>query len=111
MMELLNFIATELHKQFSPLWYPTTPDATKDAQREKIAKRFDHLEKALAAQPYLTGDSFTIADAYLFVMLNWAKLLKVDLTPYPGLQTYHARVAARPAVHKVLVEEGLAKAA
>ena len=54
-MEWLNFIATELHKQFGPLWYPTTPDATKDAQKAKLATRFDLLAKTLAAQPYLTG--------------------------------------------------------
>ncbi|MCC6193075.1 MAG: glutathione transferase GstA [Burkholderiales bacterium] len=110
-MELLNFVATELHKQFGPLWYPTTPDATKEAQREKIARRFAYLDKAFAGKPYLTGASFTAADAYLFVMLNWAGMHKVDLTPYPALREFQARVAARPAVHKVLVEEGLAKAA
>jgi glutathione S-transferase len=108
-MEWLNFIATELHKQFGPLWYPTTPDATKDAQKAKLATRFDLLAKTLAAQPYLTGSAFTIADAYLFTILNWAPMLKVDLAPWPALQQFQARVAARPAVHAALVAEGLVK--
>jgi glutathione S-transferase len=108
-MEWLNFVATEVHKQFSPLWYPTTPEATKDAQRTKLASRFDLLSKTLAAQPYLTGEAFTIADAYLFTILNWAPMLKVDLAPWPALQQFQARVAARPAVHRALVAEGLVK--
>ena len=108
-MEWLNFIATELHKQFGPLWYPTTPDATKEAQKAKLATRFDLVAKALAAQPYLTGSAFTIADAYLFTILNWAPMLNVDLAPWPALLRFQARVAARPAVHSALVAEGLAK--
>jgi len=111
LMEWLNFIATELHKQFGPLWYPTTPEATKEAQKAKLATRFDLLAKTLAAQPYLTGQAFTIADAYLFTILNWAPMLKVDLSPWPALQQFQARVAARPAVHRVLVAEGLVKEA
>ena len=108
-MEWLNFIATEVHKQFGPLWYPTTPDATRDAQKAKLAARFDLLAQTLAAQPYLTGSAFSIADAYLFTILNWAPMLKVDLAPWPALQQYQARVAARPAVHAALVAEGLVK--
>jgi glutathione S-transferase len=110
-MEWLNFIATELHKQFGPLWYPTTPDATKDAQKAKLATRFDLVAKSLAAQPFLTGAAFTIADAYLFTILNWAPMLKVDLAPWPALQQFQARVAARPAVHAALVAEGLVREA
>ena len=109
LMEWLNFIATELHKQFGPLWYPTTPDATKEAQRAMLAKRFEYLAKTLAAKPYLMGDAFTIADAYLFTILNWAAMLKVDLAPWPALVQYVARVAARPAVRATLVAEGLVK--
>ncbi len=109
-MEWLNFIATELHKQFGPLWYPDTPEATRDKQRATLAKRFDHVSKTLSAQPYLTGETFGIADAYLFTILNWAGMLKVDLSPWPALQNFLARVAARPHVHAALVAEGLAKA-
>ena len=109
LMEWLNFIATELHKQFSPLWYPTTPEATKDAQIAKLKTRFDLISKTLAAQPYLMGNDFTVADAYLFTILNWAPMLKIDLAPWPALIAYQARVAARPAVHAALVAEGLVK--
>jgi glutathione S-transferase len=109
LMEWLNFIATELHKQFSPLFYPTTPEATQHAQREKLAKRLELVAKSLAGQPYLMGEEFTIADAYLFTMLRWAAPLKVDLAPWPVLKQYMDRVAARPAVQAVLVAEGLAK--
>ena len=108
-METLNFLATELHKQFSPLWYPTTPDSVKEAQVKKLGTRFDLLAKTLAAQPYLTGQEFSIADAYLFTLLNWAPMLKVDLAPWPALTAFQARVAARPAVQKALKEEGLIK--
>jgi glutathione S-transferase len=109
LMEWLHFIATEIHKQFGPLWHPTTPDATKEAQRATLAKRFEYVAKTLAAQPYLTGGAFTIADAYLFTMLNWAPMLKVDLAPWSALGEYVKRVAARPKVHATLVAEGLAK--
>lgn len=108
-MEWLNFIATEVHKQFGPLWYPTTPDATKQAQRAQLAKRFDYLATTLATQPFLTGATFGIADGYLFTILNWAPMLKVDLSPYPALVAFQARVAARPAVRRALVAEGLVK--
>jgi glutathione S-transferase len=111
LMEWLNFVSSELHKQFSPLWYPTTPDATKEAQRTKLASRFELLSQTLATQPYLMGDRFTVADAYLFTILNWGAMLKVDLSPWPALQQFQARVAARPAVHATLVAEGLIKPA
>jgi glutathione S-transferase len=106
-MEWLNFVATEVHKQFGPLWYPATPEATRDAQRATLAKRFDLLAKTLSAQPYLTGAAFTVADAYLFTVLNWAPMLKVDLAPWPALVAFQARVAARPGVQRALREEGL----
>jgi glutathione S-transferase len=109
MMEWLNFIATEVHKQFGPLWYPTTPEATKEEQRKKLAKRFDAISKTLASQPYLTGEKFTIADAYLFTIVNWAGMLKVDLAPWPALQQFQARVAARPKVREAMKAEGLIK--
>jgi glutathione S-transferase len=108
-MEWLNFIATELHKQYGPLWYPTTPEATKEAQRATLATRFAYLAKTLGTQPYLTGASFGIADAYLFTVLNWSPMLKIDLAPWPALLEFQARVAARPAVHAALVAEGIVK--
>ena len=107
LMEWLNFIATEVHKQFAPLWYPTTPEATKEAQRKKLASRFDLVAKTLSKQPYLTGDTFTIADAYLFTVVNWSDTLKVDLSPWPALQQFQARVAARPKVQDAMNAEGV----
>jgi len=109
LMEWLNFIATEVHKQFAPLFYPTTPDATKEAQRAKLATRFDLIAKTLATRPYLTGETFTVADAYLFTIVNWSATLKIDLAPWPALQQFQARVAARPKVREAMKAEGLIK--
>ncbi|MEO8306235.1 MAG: glutathione transferase GstA [Betaproteobacteria bacterium] len=107
--EWLNFIATEIHKQFGPLWHAETPDATKAAQRALLKKRFDLVAKTLAKQSYLTGDSFTIADAYLFTVVNWSGILKFDLAPWPALQQFQARVAARPMVHAAMKAEHLVR--
>ena len=109
LMEWLNFVATEVHKQFSPLFYPTTPEATREAQRAKLGTRFGLIAKTLAAQPYVTGETFTVADAYLFTVVNWAGSLKIDLAPWPALQAFQARVAARPKVRETMKAEGLIK--
>ena len=112
LMEWLNFIATEVHKQFGPLWYPDTPEATKEKQRATLAKRFEHLSATLSKQPFLMGQNFTVADAYLHTLLNWTGHLKVDLTPFPALTQFQARVAARPAVQEAQsVEHGVKAAA
>jgi glutathione S-transferase len=108
-MEWLTFVNSEIHKQYSPLFYPNTPDATKDAQRAKLASRFEYLSKVLQSQPYLAGDKFTIADAYLFTILNWSPSLKVDLAPFPALVAYQERVRARPSVQRAMTLEGLIK--
>jgi len=107
--EWMNFIATEIHKQFGPLWHAETPEATKATQRALLGKRFDLIEKTLAKQPYLTGSAFTIADAYLFTVVNWSGTLGVDLTPWPVLREFQARVAARPKVYAALKAEHLVK--
>jgi glutathione S-transferase len=108
-MEWLTFVNSEVHKQYSPLFYPTTPDATKEQQKAKLAARFEYLAKVLQSQPYLAGDAFTIADAYLFTILNWSHGLKIDLSPYPALVAYQERVRARPSVQRAMSEEGLVK--
>ncbi len=105
----LNFIATEIHKGIGPLWKPTTPEAYKDMVKQTLASRFDYLSEQLADKPYLTGDQFTIADGYLFTVLNWTNFLKLDMTKWPKLTAYMARVAARPAVQAALKAEGLVK--
>ncbi|HTN49828.1 MAG TPA: glutathione transferase GstA [Burkholderiaceae bacterium] len=109
LQEWLNFITSELHKQFSPLFDPSMPDDAKDRFRGKIAGRFDWIVEQLGDKPYLTGDDFTVADAYLFTVANWSKYTGIDLARWPKLQAYLARVAARPDVQVALKEEGLLK--
>jgi len=108
----LNFVATELHKTFSPwLWHKETAESTKDAARAKLAARFAELDGVLKNQHYLTGERFTVADAYAFVIVNWSNFLGLDLSPYPNLAMFLDRVAARPAVREALSAEGLLKKA
>jgi glutathione S-transferase len=107
LQEWLNFITSELHKQFSPLFYPTTPDAVKEGQRAKLAGRFDWLGKQLEGKDYLMGRQFTVADAYLFAVLRWSGSTGIDLGRWPVLKRYVARVAARPQVHAAMKAEGL----
>jgi glutathione S-transferase len=109
LQEWLNFISTELHKQYSPLFNPAMPEEVKAMQRDKIAGRFDWVVKQLGDKPYLTGDTFTVADAYLFTVLGWCKFAGIDLGRWPALGAYVARVGARPKVLAALKEEGLAK--
>ena len=111
LMEWLNFVSSEIHKQFSPLWYPDTHETTKQSQKSKLAKRFAYLDSILAKQPYLMGQTFTIADAYLHTILNWSNALKVDLSPFPALVEYQKRIAARPAVTKAHNAEHTTKSA
>lgn len=109
LQEWLNFITSEIHKQFSPLFDSTMPEEAKAKFRDKLAARFDWVVKQLGEQPYLLGEGFTVADAYLFTVLNWAKHTGIDMTRWPILQNYIARVAARPEVQIALKEEGLLK--
>jgi glutathione S-transferase len=96
--EWLGFIGTEIHKAFNPLWNPNIAEADKKAVQDKVRKRFEFVAKSLEGKQFLMGDQFTVPDAYLFVMLQWAEYLKVDLSTWPILKTYHERLAARPAV-------------
>jgi glutathione S-transferase len=108
----LTFVSSELHKTFSPwLWHAETAESTKQAARDKLGLRFAELDRLLATQPYLTGDSFAVADAYAFTIVNWANFLKIDLAPYPNLSAFMARVAARPKVREALKAERLIAAA
>jgi glutathione S-transferase len=105
--EWLNYIATEIHKGFGPLWQAKNPEDVKEAARKNLFRKFDYVNKRLGSTPYLMGNTFTVADAYLFTIVNWAHMLKIDLAPWPALQQFMARVSARPAVQKTLHEEGL----
>lgn len=106
-LEWLNFVTSELHKSFGPIFRPTTPDAYKTISKENLGKRFDWLNDQLAGRQYLLGDKFTIADAYLFTVLRWAPRVEIDLSKWPNLKAYVDRVAARPKVHEALKAEGL----
>jgi glutathione S-transferase len=110
MMEWLNFISTELHKQFSPLFDPSCPPELRQAQIDRLGKRFDMLAPHLESNEYLLGTEFSVADAYLFTILNWTNFMKIDLGRWPALQKYMGRIGGRPAVKKALKAEGLGKA-
>lgn len=109
--EWLTFISTELHKGFAPLWNPDAPGQTKEAAKATLAKRFGFLDAQLAGRTFLTGERFTIADAYLFTVVNWTNFHAIDLSPYPNLKAYIGRVASRPKVQQALRAEGLLKEA
>lgn len=109
--EWLNFITSELHKNFSPLFRPNTPDDYKPVAKENLASRFGYLDRHLADRKYLMGDQFTVADAYLFTILNWTKFQSIDLGQWPNVKAYVERVGARPKVQDAMKAEGLLKAA
>ena len=111
LLEWLGFISTELHKGFAPLWKPDTPEASKTIAKNNLAKRFAYVDQHLARGPFLLGERFTVADAYLFTISSWANFHALDLTPYPNLQAYLERVGARPKVREALSAEGLLKQA
>jgi glutathione S-transferase len=108
--EWLNFVSTELHKNFSPLFNPTIPDDVKQFFKDRIIGKFTYINSALAGKDYLMGSQFTVADGYLFTILRWADGQKVDITGLENLVAYKARVAARPMVQEALKAEGLMKA-
>jgi glutathione S-transferase len=108
LQEWLTFINGEIHKPFGALFSNPSDTVRKEAV-EKINKRFAWMEKEFGDKPFLTGDAFTVADAYFFVMLTWAHHHRIDLTPYPKLQAYFARVKSRPKVLEAMKEEGLVK--
>jgi glutathione S-transferase len=106
--EWLNFTTSELHKNFSPLFRPNTPDAYKDIARGNLSKRYGWIDEKLADEPYLTGDKFTVADAYLFTVTRWAPRVGIDTAKWPHVTAFMDRVAARPKVQEALKAEGLA---
>lgn len=109
LVEWLNFIATELHRNFGALFDPAAPEATRAAARTRLDKRLDYLEKTLGDALFLLGEHFTVADGYLFTVLGWGKFVDVDLGRWPKLAAYSARVGARPKVLDTLKAEGLLK--
>jgi glutathione S-transferase len=109
LMEWLTFISSEIHKGFSPLFKPDTPESYKDIVRQRLAPRLAYVEGKLAGRQYLMGDQFTVADAYLFVVVNWSRGVNVDLSAYHNLQQFQERVAQRPATQAAMRAEGLVK--
>lgn len=107
LQETLNYISTELHKSFSPLFNPSAPAEWKEQVKTMLAARFDLLSARLDGQSYLFGEQFTVADGYLFTVLNWTRMVGIDLSAWPVLAAFQQRVAARPAVQEALAAEGL----
>jgi glutathione S-transferase len=104
----LTLVSTELHKVFSPwLWHKETAESTAQACKARLRLRFAELDRHLHSREYLTGSTFTVADAYCFTIMGWARMLMMPLTAYPSLQQYLSRVAARPAVREAMRAEGL----
>ncbi|MEI8150723.1 MAG: glutathione transferase GstA [Hyphomicrobiales bacterium] len=111
LQEMLNYIASEVHKGIGQLFNPAMPDDFKEVVKKGLAaKQFPFIEKALAGKDYLMGD-FTVADGYMFTVLNWTKMHNIDLSAFPNITAYMKRVAARPAVQEAMKAEGLLKAA
>lgn len=104
----LNFIASEMQMGcFCPLFYKTTSEAAKTMYRERLASRLGHVDRHLSSQDYMLGKQFSLVDPYLFVVLNWARPLDVDLSPYPHVRAHRKRVGARPAARAAMQAEGL----
>ena len=112
LLEWLNYITSELHKNLGAMFSPVLSDDTKAFFKDRTMGKFKYLETQLAGRDYLMGKQFTVADGYLFTMLMWAvDRLKFDLSSLPNLMAYKARVAARPKVQEALKKEGLLQAA
>ncbi len=106
-LEMLAYISTELHKSFSPLFSPNTAESTRQQALAYIDRRLHYIEAQLEDKTFLMGNAFTVADCYLFTILGWTSMLKMDLTDKPNLVGYQRRIASRPAVQQVLEVEGL----
>lgn len=110
-MEALNFSATEIHKQVGALFNPAMRSEMKEVQIGTIGRRFNALEQMLEGKPYVMADGFSVADAYLFTVLNWTGIHNIDLEKWPNIKAFIARVGARPKVQEAMKAEGLLKQA
>lgn len=106
-LEWLNYIATELHKGFGPLWNAEMPEAVKEMTRQKLLTRLGFVDAHLAGRTYLMGDQYTAADAYLFTVTSWAGFLKFDISQFKNLAAYMSRMNERPGTLEALKAEGL----
>ena len=107
LMASLNFVGTELHKHFTPLFRPDASEEVKNYARANLTYRYAQVEHMLEGQDYLVGGNFTVADAYLFTVTSWASYIQFDLSAFPRVLAFQKRVAARPAVQQMLSDEGL----
>jgi glutathione S-transferase len=107
--ELLNYLTSEVHKSFGPLFNPQASAEWKAAAKAALHTKFDWLSGFLGGKTYLMGDTFTVADAYLFTLLGWTSHVGIDLGAWPVLAGYHSRIAQRPKVQQALKEEGSLK--
>ncbi|RZJ24115.1 MAG: glutathione transferase GstA [Haliea sp.] len=105
----LNFIGTELHKSFGPLFNPATPEDFKATSKDKLMSRLKWVNGELSNKQYLMGDTFSVADPYLFTVTNWAPRINLDLSSFGNIIAFRERMAARPAVQAAMREEGLLK--
>ncbi|TDB63085.1 glutathione transferase GstA [Photorhabdus khanii] len=106
-LECLSYISSEIHKGYSPLFLPGTPDNYLPVAINYLLKKFHYIDEVLAKQPYIAGDNFTVADAYLFTVSNWAPLVQLDLSGLIHLKAYQEKIAERPNVRDALKAEGL----
>lgn len=106
-MEWQNYVSTELHKSFTPLFADGLGPDAKRTLASRLRKKYEWVDGQLASGPYLTGETFTAADAYLFVVTGWAKFVQLELGDLVNLKAFMARVAARPAVREAMRTEGL----
>lgn len=109
LIEWLNFVSTELHKSYSPLFNPAMPEEGKAVYRERLKGRYKYVNEQLEGKQFLMGDTFSVADAYLFTVTSWAKHVGVDIAGLANVQAFMARVGARPSVQAALKAEGLTK--
>ena len=109
LQEWLNFIGTEVHKGFGPLFNPATPEDYKPLARASVLKRLAWVNEQLANKTYLMGDQFTVADAYFFTVTGWAQFVGLDISELENIQAYRERILARPAVQAAMKAEGLLK--
>ena len=109
LQEWLTFIGTEIHKGFSPLFKPTTPADYKPQVKQRLLARLQWVDSELAGKPYLMGEQFSVADAYLFTVTNWGQYVGLDISQLKNLVAYRERIAARPAVQAAMKAEGLLK--
>jgi glutathione S-transferase len=107
LQEWLTFIGTEVHKGFSPLFNPATPDAYKAIAKDRLLQRLAWVDSELAGKQFLMGEQFSVADPYLFTVSNWTKPTNVDISGLANLGAFRARMAARPAVQAAIKAEGL----